>query len=407
MNALDDLKRRGLVKATTGDLSELFSKPVTFYVGFDPTADSLHVGHLLAVTTIKRLAQAGHTALVLIGDATAAIGDPSGKRDARPMLLPELIEVKARSVESQIMRLLREETEAGQVKFVRNLKWFSGLGFLDFMREIGSEFSVNVMLRAECFKARLEDGLSFLELSYMLMQGFDFLHLFLRHECVLQVGGDDQWSNILAGVDLIRRKRDGKAWGMTLPLLENTDGTKMGKTVAGAVWLAPDRTSAFEFFQFWRNVSDDKVFEMFKRLTFVSMDEIVEMENDAIQARVESPITDYPRTINNAKKLLACELTKFVHGEEAAARALRQAEDYFEAQDASTARTVTIVGGATVVDALVISGLAKSRTDARHLVEGKGVYLNEAVVEDPYLKVVGSEAVLRKGKKTFVRLRVT
>jgi tyrosyl-tRNA synthetase len=385
-----DLQRRGLVRQATFDGLD---RPVCFYVGFDPTADSLHVGHLIQLTTIKRLAAVGHRPIILIGDATARIGDPSGKRTARPMLSDDEIKSNANAIEFQIQQIVPDAT------FVRNRTWFEKVSFLEFARDIGSSFSVNVMLRAECFRARLEDGLSFLELSYMLMQAFDFLHLFDIHGCALQVGGDDQWSNILAGVDLIRRKHRKEALGLTLPLLVNADGTKMGKTEKGTVWLSHTRTSPADFFQFWRNLPDAKVQECFKLLSFLPIEEI------------ESLSLDDPESKNQAKKRLAFELTVMVHGKMQAEKALAQAESVFEAGDLSALEVVSVANGTDILDALRVCGFAKSRTDARNLVLGRGVFLNSDLVENHTLKidsaVFGTDLILRKGKKSLKRLRLT
>lgn len=388
---MKDLFQRGLIKQTTSDRLRDPADPLTFYVGFDPTADSLHVGHLLQLVTVRRLVRLGHRPIILIGDATARIGDPSGKRSARPMLSAEEIDANAMAIEAQIRTLVTGAT------FVRNKAWTDQTTFLDFATTIGSCFSVNVMLRADCFKARLEDGLSFLELSYMLMQAGDFLHLHATKGCTLQVGGDDQWSNILAGVDLIRRKARQEAFGLTLPLLVNSDGTKMGKTEKGAVWLSPARTSVFDFFQFWRNIPDDKVLECLRFLSEAPIDEI------------EAVSSDVP-AINAAKKRLAAELTALVHGADEAAKAQDQAERVFEAGDASSLETVTIWDGAELVEVLKVCGLAKSRTDARNLILGRGVFINDIVIVDPGFKIesasLGAEPVLRKGKKAHKRLKV-
>lgn len=396
---IEDLKRRGLVRQTTFDRLE---GPMTFYIGFDPTADSLHVGHLIALTAAKRLIQAGGRAIIVIGDSTAAIGDPSGKRSARPMLSRGVIFENASAIEIQIKGALANETADGHVMFLRNSDWFEDEMFLDFVSEVGSCFSINVMLRADCFKARLEDGLSFLELSYMLMQAYDFLHLNLEHRCSLQVGGDDQWSNILAGVDLIRRKSKANALaglvrpaaeGMTLPLLVNSDGTKMGKTEKGTVWLSPAKTSPNDFFQFWRNLPDDKVGECFRFLSFLPTNVI-----DVISLAT-------PDDINAAKKQLAFELTEMVHGTDEAKRAAYIAESVFEAGDAAAAEERTVPGGIDILDALTFVGFAKSRTDARHLVAGGGVSINDVVIKDHTYKVTES-VILRKGKKYVKRLKV-
>lgn len=385
---MEELFRRGLVRQSSSESLYHRTEPLTFYVGFDPTANSLHVGHLLQVITVKRLLQLGHQAIILIGDATARIGDPSGKRDARPMLSVEEIDSNAAAIESQIMRMLVEATAGGRVSFVRNSEWYRGTFYLDFLRDIGTEFSVNVMLRAECFKARLADGLSYLELSYMPMQAYDFLHLHRTRGCTLQVGGDDQWSNILAGTDLIRRKTRHEAYGMTMPLLVNSDGTKMGKTEKGSVWLSKDRTSVFDFFQYWRNIPDDKVIECHRLLLFTE------------EVKVESVFA-----LNEAKRVLAYEMTRLVHGPEEALKARAQAEALFEAHNASAAETVQVPGGIDILEALKLCGMAKSKNEARNLIINRGVFLDDVAVTDPSLWIK-STAVLRKGKKTFKRLEI-
>ena len=391
---MEELFQRGLVRQTTNEaFLRSATNPVTFYVGFDPTASSLHVGHLLQIVTIQRLARMGHKPIVLIGDATARIGDPTGKRSARPMLAPEDIEANAKAIEAQIRALVPNAT------FVRNSAWYDDYRFTNFLQDIGSCFSVNVMLRAECFKARLEDGLSFLELSYMLMQAFDFLHLHLRHGCTLQVGGDDQWSNILAGVDLIRRKTSNEAYGLTLPLLVNSDGTKMGKTEQGTVWLSPERTPIFDFFQFWRNIPDDKVLDCYKYLTFLPVD---------VNGLDGVPLFDKsqpPHLVNTTKKMLAHVVTNIVHGQEAATEVLARAEGLFERRDTSAAEAIEVRGSVEILEALKLCGMAKSRTEARNLILNHGVFIDDVEVKDAMLHIERS-CVLRKGKKMFKRLEV-
>lgn len=394
MKVFDDLQRRGLVKQVTDaeKVSALLEAEEfqTFYVGFDPTADSLHVGHLLQLVTIKRLMKAGHEALILIGDATAHVGDPSGKSKIRPMLNDDEIFNNGLAIRSQIKKLIGVET--GQCHF--NGDWLSGMNFMEVMREVGAHFSVNNMLRAECFKSRMETGLSFLEFSYMLMQAFDFFELNRRFNCRLQIGGDDQWSNMLAGVDLIHKKTGFEAFAMTLPLLTNSDGTKMGKTEKGTVWLDCKKTSVFDFFQFWRNIPDDKTKECFNLLL------------DLEPYRPEDVFID----VNEVKKQLAYELTKLVHGESAARQALEQAEALFEKRDTSAADAIEIADGTHVLDAVIKCSFARSRTEARNLILNRGITINENVLTNPTQilskAIFGHDIVIRKGKKHFCRLLI-
>lgn len=393
----DDLIQRGLVKQVTNEKAVskvLDTHGTSFYIGFDPTADSLHVGHLLQIVTAKRLKDAGLFPIMLVGGATAQIGDPTGKSEARKMLTTEELALNIKSLRSQIISLL-----PGLISVQDNLLWTSNLNLLQFIKEIGSHFSVNNMLRADCFKSRMENGgLSFLEFNYMLLQAFDFFHLFEKQKCVLQIGGDDQWSNILAGIDLIHKKIGKEAFGLTLPLLTNSDGQKMGKTEKGAIWLDKFKTSVFDFFQFWRNLPDSDIIKCFKFLTFVSVNEIESIPFESIQ------------DINAAKKRLAFEITKFVHGNEAAALALKQAEALFEKNDSSLISSIHINDNCSVLDLIIKCNFAKSRTDARKLINGRGVSINDEVLTDPTINIAkskfGTDVVLKKGKKNICRLTI-
>ena len=395
MKVFEDLERRGLVKQVTdreGVCQLLEAEEFqTFYLGIDPTADSLHVGHLLPIVTAKRLVDAGHRCIFVIGGATAMIGDPTGKNEMRQMLRGEEIGKNATAIHQQITNIMgRDSTHS----VVNNLSWFGHMNFLLTLRSIGPFFSVNNMLRAECFKSRMENGLSFLEFSYMLLQAEDFRQLFIQEGCVLQIGGDDQWSNILAGVDLVHKMEASQVFGLTLPLLVNSDGTKMGKTERGAVWLDPNKTSVFDFFQFWRNIPDDKVRECVNMFT-----------------PIDPPTFDKQfDNINEAKKFLATTVTSLVHGWEAAQQALEQAEALFEKHDTSKAETISVVESSHVLDVIVKCGFAKSRTEARNLILNRGITINEEVQTDPTVLIskfkFGNDPILRKGKKHFCRLLI-
>jgi tyrosyl-tRNA synthetase len=393
MNLFEDLQDRGLIKQTTNadKLRQLLNEDkITFYIGFDPTADSLHVGHLLQLITAKRLLEAGHQIIIVLGGATAMIGDPSGKSEMRKMLSRSDIRVNSEAIIDQIDTLLVHHE---QIDIMNNLLWLDGKDFLVMLQEVGPHFSVNNMLRAECFKSRMEHGLSFLEFNYMIMQAFDFFHLHQEHDCLLQIGGDDQWSNILAGIDLIHKKTGQEAFGLTLPLLVNSDGTKMGKTERGAIWLDPDKTSPFEFFQFWRNIPDDKVEECLLFFTRMKVAELGES----------------PSTINELKKLLALEITGLVHGEEIARQALEQAEALFEKRDTSLIEVVPVPNDIHILDLLMQCEFAKSRTDGRNLINNGGITINDETQTNPTITIsksqFGEELVVRKGKKHFCRLR--
>lgn len=398
MNLFEDLEARGLVKQTTNTnkiRSLLNNESITFYIGFDPTVDSLHVGHLLQLVTAQRLLQAGHKAIMVIGGATALIGDPSGKSSMRQMLSRSDIRVNGQSILNQINKILRKQTN---VSFFNNLEWFDNIKFLEMLRNVGSLFSVNNMLRADCFKSRLEGGLSFLEFNYMILQAFDFLHLHQNENCILQVGGDDQWSNMLAGIDLIHKKVGGESFAMTLPLLLNSDGSKMGKTEGGAVWLSPEKFSEFDFWQFWRSIPDTEVKKCFKLLTFVPVDEI------------ESMPFSTPQEINETKKKLATAITEIVHGSVVAAAILKLAEAIFENQDSSAIELIPIEDGIQLLDVLVRHAFAKSRTDARNLISNRGIVINDQIVDNPLLTITrqkfGDDILIKKGKKHFGRFLI-
>ncbi|MGQ9780237.1 MAG: tyrosine--tRNA ligase [Bacillota bacterium] len=402
----DVLVERGFVRQVTHEdaLRELLEKEqVTFYIGFDPTADSLHVGSVLPLMAMAHLQRAGHRAIALLGGGTAMIGDPSGKTEMRKMLTRETIAANAERFKEQIGRYLVLDGERGLL--LDNSEWLLPLNYIGFLREIGVHFSVNRMLEAECFRMRMERGLSFIEFNYMLLQAYDFLVLYRRHGCRLQMGGDDQWSNILAGTDLIRRMEGAEAFGLTFPLLTTSSGRKMGKTEAGAVWLDPAKTSPYEFYQYWRNTEDADVMRFLALYTFLPMEEV----------RRLGSLRD--RAINEAKKVLAFEATKLAHGEEAAARAQAAAEALFEgAGDGEGIPTTVLrpeeVGEAiSILDLLVRTGLAPTRSEARRLIDQGGVTVNGEKVESiafllPPKKLQGEGVIIRKGKKGFHRVRI-
>lgn len=407
MGIYEELKARGLIAQVTDEdeIRELVNNgKATFYIGFDPTADSLHVGHFMALLLMKRLQAAGNKPIALVGGGTGMIGDPSGRSDMRRMMTVEEIDANCRKFQKQMSRFI--DFGPGKAQMVNNADWLRNLNFLDFMREIGPEFSVNEMLRARCYVNRLEKGLSFLEFSYMLMQGYDFYNLYKTYGCNMEFGGDDQWSNMLAGTELIRRKLGKDAYAMTITLLLKHDGTKMGKTSGGAVWLDPEKTSPYDFYQYWRNVDDADVIKCMKLLTFLEMDEINEY------AKLKDS------AINEAKKRLAYEVTKIIHGEEAADIAKKTAEDIFEnagrSEDMKTTEITSdeLKAGMQIADALVKAGLMKSKGEARRMIQQKGVYLNDNVVEDQFYELKESdfdangEAIVRKGKKNYHRFKV-
>ncbi len=394
-NVMDTLRARGFVKQTVYE-EELYEKlgkeSVPFYIGFDPTADSLHVGHFMQLIAMHHMQQAGHKPIILIGGGTAMVGDPSGRTDMRSMMTKETIRHNVECFKKQMARFIDFEGENAAI-VVDNGDWLLDLNYIDFLREIGAHFSVNTMLRAECFKQRLERGLSFLEFNYMLMQGYDFLVLYRKYGCQLELGGDDQWSNILAGANLIRVKEQKPAFAMTFTLLTTSDGKKMGKTAKGAVWLDENKTTPYEFYQYWRNIADDDVEKCMKLLTFLPLEQIEEL------------CAHRDERINKAKEVLAYELTKEVHGEEKANLAQSQAKAAFGGADAELL-TKEVSGVATVVDALVATGVAKSKGEARRLIEQGGVSVDETKVTDVNMAIPATEFVLHKGKKVHLKVVV-
>lgn len=394
MKLFEELKLRGLVKQSTSEVkisSLLNDHKITFYVGFDPTADSLHVGHLMQLVMIKRLAQAGHKPIILLGGATALIGDPSGKSDMRKMLSEVDTHIFKEKISCQISSLISERHEIRN-----NLCSFNGITFLSFIRDIGVHFSVNNMLRADCFKSRMEKGLTFLELNYMLMQAFDFYLLRKNDNCILQIGGDDQWSNILAGIDLVHKKDAQEVFGMTLPLLISSTGQKMGKTEKGAIWLDSSKTSVFDFFQFWRNIPDSDVLNCINQLTFSSLEDIEKM-NIGVNAQIDD--------FNNAKKILAFEMTKFVHGQAAASKALFEAESWFKTKDNSVSVAIEVEKNINILDLLVKCKFATTKTNARNTILGKGIKINDEVITNPTLIVNSdNEIIIKMGKKRFQKV---
>ena len=400
-NAFDILKERGFIKQTVyeNDLyAQLGKESTPFYVGFDPTADSLHIGHYIPIMAMAHMQRAGHKPIALIGGGTAMIGDPSNRTDMRKMMTREQIQHNCDCFKVQMSRFLNFEGENPAI-MVNNADWLLNLNYVDFLREIGVCFSVNKMLTAECFKTRLERGLNFLEFNYMLMQAYDFLVLYEKYGCKLEIGGNDQWSNILAGADLIRRFKGDDAFAMTFTLLETSDGKKMGKTAKGALWLDPNKTSPYDFYQYFRNVEDVKVEECLKLLTFLELDEIAEL------------VKYKDERINSAKARLAYEVTKLVHGEEEAIKAQKQAEAAFGG-NASEMPSVEIKATADtpVVDAMVLAGVASSKSEARRLIEGGGVKIDENKVPSVNTtlgEMTGQvEFVLHKGKKVHIRVEL-
>lgn len=403
-NVYDILEERGLIKQCSHpeELRELLGKEkVTFYIGFDPTADSLHVGHYVALMTMAHMQRAGHRPIALLGGGTAFIGDPSGKTDMRRMLSIEELDYNASRFQAQMSRLI--DFSDGKAILVNNGDWLRELNFLDFMREIGSLFSVNRMLTAECYKQRMEHGLTFFEMGYMLMQSYDFLVLNRRYNCVLQMGGDDQWSNILAGADLIRRKEQKPAYALTTALLTNSEGKKMGKTESGAIWLDKNKCSVFDFYQYWRNIDDADVKKCLLMLTFIPTEEVNRL------CAVEG------EAMNHAKRILAFTLTEQVHGTEEAKKAEAAALALFGGDgDIENMPTVKLSAsdieatGMRVVDLLALSGLCKSKSDARRMIESGAVTADDEKVSDIYAVLdknkLGNGIILRRGKKNYCRL---
>ena len=392
-NVMDTLRARGFIKQTVYE-DELYEKlgkeSVPFYIGFDPTADSLHVGHFMQLIAMRHMQDAGHKPIILIGGGTGMIGDPSGRTDMRSMMTRETVKYHVECFKKQMSRFIRFEGENGAI-IVDNADWLLDLNYIDFLREIGAHFSVNKMLTAECYRSRMEKGLTFLEFNYMLMQAYDFLVLFRKYGCQLELGGDDQWSNILAGADLIRRKEQKPAFAMTFTLLTTSEGKKMGKTQKGAVWLDENKTSPYEFYQYWRNTADDDVEKCFKLLTFLPLEEIAEL------------CAHRDERIDAAKERLAFELTKLVHGEEKAALAQAQARAAFGGEGEMPEKAIS-KEAATLTQALVEAGLCKSNGEARRLVEQGGVSVNGEKASDPNAALPEGEFTLFKGKKVRVKI---
>ena len=406
MGVYEELQARGLIAQVTNE--EEIRKMVNegkavFYIGFDPTADSLHVGHFMALCLMKRLQMAGNKPIALIGGGTGMVGDPSGRTDMRTMMTVETIQHNCDCFKKQMSRLI--DFSEGKAMMVNNAEWLMNLNYIDFLREIGPHFSVNNMLRAECYKQRMEKGLSFLEFNYMLMQSYDFYELFQRYGCNMQFGGDDQWSNMLGGTELIRRKLGKDAHAMTITLLLNSEGKKMGKTQSGAVWLDPNKTTPFEFYQYWRNVGDADVLKCLRMLTFLPLEQIDEMDKwEGSQ-------------LNQAKEILAYELTSLVHGEEEAKKAQESARALFAGGAAAEMPTAELSdadlsdGSIDLLSIVQKSGLCASRSEARRNVEQGGVSVDGEIVKDikaVYTKeqLSGEGIVVKRGKKNFRRVVV-
>ena len=406
MTLYDELVARGLIAQVTDEeeIKDLINNgKATFYIGFDPTADSLHVGHFMALCLMKRLQMAGNKPIALIGGGTAMIGDPSGRTDMRQMMTPETIQHNCDCFKKQMSRFI--DFSEGKALMVNNADWLMDLNYIDVLREVGAHFSVNRMLTAECYKQRMEKGLSFLEFNYMLMQSYDFYELFQRYGCNMQFGGDDQWSNMLGGTELIRRKLGKDAHAMTITLLLNSEGKKMGKTQSGAVWLDPNKTSPFEFYQYWRNIADADVLKCLRMLTFLPLEQIDEMDKwEGSQ-------------LNEAKEILAYELTALVHGDEEAQKAQESARALFAGGNAAEMPTAELSdddftdGAIDILSIVQKSGLCGSRSEARRNVEQGGVSVDGEAVKDiktVYTKeqLSGDGIVVKRGKKNFRRVTV-
>lgn len=405
MSVFDVLQERGFIKQLSHEeeIKELLEKEkVTFYIGFDPTADSLHVGHFIALMLMSHMQKAGHRPICLLGGGTGMVGDPSGKDDMRKMLTPEFIAHNIACFKKQMSRFI--DFTDDKAIMVNNADWLMDLNYIQLLREVGVHFSVNRMLAAECFKKRLEKGMTFFEFNYMIMQGYDFWHLFKHHNCVMELGGDDQWSNMLAGVELIRRKEQKPAFCMTCKLLTTSDGRKMGKTEKGALWLDPEKTSPYDFYQYWRNVGDSDVENCLSLLTFLPMDEV----------RRLGALKD--AEINTAKKVLAFEVTKLVHGEEEALKAQQAAEALFggggNMENVPTIEITEADKTAKIIDVLTANKVFSSKREARQMITQGGLYLQDAAVTDPeaFLTAEMFDAegslLVRKGKKKYFRLVV-
>lgn len=405
MQIYDELVARGLIAQVTDEkeIRDLVNNgKAVFYIGFDPTADSLHVGHFMALCLMKRLQMAGNKPIALIGGGTGMIGDPSGRTDMRTMMTPETIQHNCDCFKKQMSRFI--DFSDGKALMINNADWLLKLNYIDVLRDIGACFSVNNMLRAECYKQRMEKGLSFLEFNYMIMQSYDFYRLFQDYGCNMQFGGDDQWSNMLGGTELIRKKLGKNAYAMTITLLLNSEGKKMGKTQKGAVWLDPEKTSPYEFYQYWRNIADDDVLKCIRMLTFLPLEEIDKMS------------TWEGSQLNTAKEILAYELTKLVHGEEEALKAQTAAKALFGAGGDLEHMPTTVLSNddftdssISVIDAMLKAGIIKSKGEGRRLIDQGGVSLDDEKVTD-FAAVISASAfekgyvILKKGKKVFNKL---
>ena len=400
-NVFNILEERGYIEQMTHpkEIKELFGREsVPFYIGIDPTADSLHVGHFVSLMVASHMQKCGHKPIILVGGGTATIGDPSGKTDMRKMLSREEINKNVACIKRQVEKFVSFEGDNGAI-IVNNADWLLDLKFVDFMREIGSLFSVNKMLAAECYKQRMETGLTFFEMSYMLMQSYDFLHLYNEYGCKLEIGGNDQWYNIIGGVDLIRKIGKDDSFGLTFKLLTTKEGKKMGKTEKGALWLDPNKTSPYEFYQYWRNIEDSSVENVLKMLTFLPMEQIKELAS----------LKD--EHINKAKKVAAFEITKLIHGEEEAKKAEEASNALFNGQGSldnmpTTKLETSDIG---ILDTLVMVGMAPSKGQARTLINQGGITLNDEKVIDVNYRLSDSDfeqgyAILKKGKKVFHKL---
>lgn len=398
MTLYEELTRRGLIAQVTDEkeISDMINNgKATFYIGFDPTADSLHVGHFMALCLMKRLQMSGNKPIVLIGGGTGMIGDPSGKSDMRKMMTQETVQYNCDCFKKQMSRFI--DFSEGKAIMVNNADWLMNLNYIELLREVGACFSVNKMLTFECYKQRMERGLTFLEFNYMIMQSYDFYMLFRKYGCNMQFGGDDQWANMLGGTELIRKKLAKDAHAMTITLLTNSEGKKMGKTEKGAVWLDPAKTTPYDFFQYWRNVGDADVIKCLKLLTFLPIEQIEEMERTMTGAE-----------LNKAKEILAYELTNLIHGKEEADRCLEAAKAIFANGGVSADMPTTEIpaaeleGGINILDLLVKTGLCPSKSEGRRLVQQNGIAVDDAKVTDPNAMIeIADSVVIKKGKKVF------
>ena len=403
-NVFDELKERGLIAQCTHEeeiRKILGEEKITFYIGFDPTADSLHIGHFMQLVVMKHMQNAGHRPIILLGGGTTMVGDPTGKSDMRPMITPEIIQKNADNFKVQMSKFI--DFSDNKAIMVNNADWLMGLNYIDFLREVGVHYSVNRMLTAECFKTRMEKGLTFLEFNYMLMQGYDFYKLNKDYGCLMEFGGDDQWSNILGGIELIRKKEGKQAYGMSFTLLTTSEGKKMGKTEKGALWLDPEKVSPYDFYQYWRNVDDKDVIRLLKLVTFLPLEQIAEYE------KLEG------QELNKVKCVLAYEVTKMVHGEEEAKKANDAAMAIFQdGNDTSNMPSATvsksdIENGINILDLLTSVNLVASKSEGRRLVQQNGIAVNgekvtavDAIINSDFFK--DGEMVIKKGKKTFLKI---